>query len=258
MNNLHNTLIQFGLSPKEVTVYLALLENNASLVNDISKKTKLNRSTTYVILNSLLEKGMVSIAEDSVIKHYSATTPDRIVESLENNAKKYIELTKMAKNIMPDLKALYKSTGDKPKLRFFEGLEGIKSALEETINSKETIKTYMNVKNMKEIFSHHLPESYCQRRVAKNIKMEAIFTDSNDSREQTKYNKKELREAYCVPYKEFPFPSEIMIHDNRIVFISLTEKFAFIVESEEIANAMKAIFKLSWSEAKRQHKKLKI
>lgn len=258
MTTLYNTLIQFGLSPKEVTVYLALLENNTSLVSDISKKTKLNRSTTYVILNSLLEKGMVSVAEDSIIKHYSATTPDRVVEFLENNARKYTELTKMAKDILPDLKALYKGVGDKPRIRFFEGLEGIKSALEETINSKETIKTYMNVKNMKEIFSHHLPESYCQRRVAKKLKMEAIFTDSNDAREQIKYNKEELREAYCVPYKEFSFPSQIMIHDNKIIFASLVEKFAFIVESEEIANAMKAIFKLSWAEAKRQHKKLKI
>jgi len=49
-----------GLSEKEARVYLAVLEMGQASVQDIGKKADVNRATTYVILDSLMKKGMIA------------------------------------------------------------------------------------------------------------------------------------------------------------------------------------------------------
>ena len=57
---LEKYLQDIGLNEKESKVYLALLAVDNSSVLDLSKKTELNRSTTYVVLETLAKKGLVS------------------------------------------------------------------------------------------------------------------------------------------------------------------------------------------------------
>ena len=56
-------LQKFGLSEKEAKIYLALLELGTATVSDIAEKAEINRSNTYVLLNSIAERDLVSISE---------------------------------------------------------------------------------------------------------------------------------------------------------------------------------------------------
>ena len=49
-------LIEFGLSDKEARIYLSLLESDTSMVQEIAKNAGVNRSSTYVVLESLKRK----------------------------------------------------------------------------------------------------------------------------------------------------------------------------------------------------------
>ena len=44
---------------------------------------------------------------------------------------------------------------------------------------------------------------------------------------------------------------EINIYDNKVMIASWREKLGIIIESSEIADAMKKIYELAWAEAKR-------
>ncbi len=248
--DLENELTKFGLSSKEAKIYLTLLSSGRGIVSDISKQAKINRSTAYVLLESLIQKGLVSISEDSLIKIYNAVSPERLLLFLENNAKKYLELVGIAKSLLPQLKATYSGVGPKPKIEFFEGIEGIRSAYEATLESSETIKAYASIENMHDALSDYFP-AYYYRRAAKKIHIQSIFPDSPAARERVKHNKGEARSAHLLPIKEYGFTPEINIYDNKIVFFSFVEKFALTIESAELADAMKKIFKLAWAQAKR-------
>ena len=52
--------------------------------------------------------------------------------------------------------------------------------------------------------------------------------------------------------EKYSFTPEINIYDNKVVFMSLKERFALIIESEELADALKKSFELAWLGAK-QH-----
>ena len=71
-------LQKIGLSHKEAKVYLANLELGQSSVQNIAKKASVNRATTYVILNSLIEKGLCSTFMQNKKTFYAASDPEQL------------------------------------------------------------------------------------------------------------------------------------------------------------------------------------
>ena len=61
----------------------------------------------------------------------------------------------------------------------------------------------------------------------------------------------EKREIAFVPPDKYYFSPEINIYDNKVMIASWKEKLGVIIESVEIADAMKKIYELAWAEAKR-------
>ncbi len=243
-------LQKFGLSDKEAKLYLALLNSGALAVRDIAKAAKLNRSTAYVLLESLTNRGLVSTIVENKIKKYSAAAPERLHTYVSEQAKESASLVGLANNIMPELKSLYTGVGPKPKIQFFEGVEGLKTAYEDTLTSSETIRAYASIKDMHDALGDYFPDYY-HRRATRGINIRALLPDTPESRERVSHNKEEAREAYLVPKETFAFNSEINIYDNKVVFMSLLEKFALIIESHELVDIFKKVFELAWQEAKR-------
>src|SRR3989344_2670112 len=124
---LEETLQKFGLSDKEASTYLAALELDTAVVAEISKKSGINRSTTYVLLDSLKKKGLISTAgeKDNDVKLFTAVSPERLLQLAEESAKRYTELVGVAQNILPQLRSMHKGGKKKPRVRYFEGIEGL-------------------------------------------------------------------------------------------------------------------------------------
>lgn len=247
---IEETLSKFGLSTKEAKVYVALLQLGSSPVSEIAKKASIKRSTTYILLEALAQRGLVGITDRSSVRLYNPAPPERLVHYLEETSRKYSELIGIAKSILPELKSIYSGVGPKPKVQFFEGSEGLETAYEDTLSSSETIRAYASIENMHKALPHYFPEYY-RRRAAKNISIRAIFPNTVEARDRIKYNTLERREAYLVPKEKYAFSPEINIYDNKIVFMSLIERFALVIESKELADALKKAFELSWETAKR-------
>lgn len=244
---------QFGLSEKEAAAYVALLGFGTATARDVSKSSHLNRATTYVLLEALVKKGLVSISLQEKTRFYTASSPERLVQSLEDNAREAAEKLGQVRSLLPELKSIYVGVGPKPKVTFYEGEKGIESIYEDTLSSSETILAYASIENMHNTLPHYFP-SYYHRRAARGIKIQSILPDTAEAYERSKHDKEESRESALVPKKAYDFSPEINIYDNKIVFMSLREKFGLIIESQEIATAMKKVFALSWSEAKRLDK----
>lgn len=249
-------LTSFGLSDKESRTYLTLLELGTAAVSDVSKKSKINRSTSYVLLESLAKRGLVSISTRGKTRLYNPAPPERLVQLIEERVKTTTEMLGQARAVLPELKSIYTGIGPKPKVSFFEGAEGIRSVYEDTLTSPETILAYASIENMHEALPDYFPDYY-RRRAKRGIHIQSIFPDTPAARERVKHDRQEDRTAVLVPTSDYAFSPEINIYDNKVVFMSLREKFGLIIESEELASAMKKIFALSWKEAKRLNDELK-
>ena len=91
---------------------------------------------------------------------------------------------------------------------------------------------------------------YYKRRAKKGIAIKAIVPATEMAVERAKKNKEALRTMVLVPKDKFYFSPEINIYDNKVMIASWREKLGIVIESEEIADAMKKIYELAWLGAK--------
>ncbi len=136
-------LAKFGFSEKETAVYLALFGLGASVVSDIARKAHINRSTAYVVLDALTKRGVVNITERRGVKMYHPVSPDNLVKHFEQMAQQYSELAIQAKKILPKLKAETEPSAQLgPRIRLFEGAEGMRTVYQDAVASLEMIRSH--------------------------------------------------------------------------------------------------------------------
>lgn len=243
-----------GLPKKESAVYLALLELGTSGVSAIASASRLNRTTAYDILESLNVKGLVSIVEDAKKRTYTAEHPDTLVRFFEKRAQLYERRAKDLAKLLPQLRGLYNEKGKRPVVRFYEGKQGLESCYEDTLTSSEPIRAYASVHDMHAALPKYFPEYY-RRRTKKGISIRAIVPATPEGAERQTHDAEEARETVLVPTPQYDFSPEINIYDDKVAIMSLAEEFGVIIESKEIAGALKVAYELAWLGAKQVRKR---
>src|SRR3989344_3355847 len=137
-------LNNFGLNEKEIAVYLALVELGGSPVRLISAKSKVNRGTTYDILKSLIEEGLVSFYNKDTHQYFVAENPEKLIEALDMKQKKLEEVKSEIQLSMPELQGLFAKQGGKPQMKLYEGQKGVRAIMQDVLDimSKAKDKTY--------------------------------------------------------------------------------------------------------------------
>lgn len=247
-------LIKSGFSENESSVFLAILELGRATVSQITRKAGLNRTTGYDILDSLVSKGLVSVSGKEPKQEYLAESPDHLILILEEQEKEVKKKILAVKKLIPELKSIHNVAG-RPKVRFYEGVKGLEDAYEDTLTSKEPIISYATFDDMHKALPNYFPKYY-KRRAEKGISIRGIVPKTDTAVERMQYNKEEKREVTFVPADKYYFSPEIDIYDNKVMISSWREKLGIIIESAEIADAMKKIYELAWIGAKEENKKL--
>ena len=239
-------LKKIGLSENEARVYLALLELGSSTAQQVAQKAELKRPTTYVQLESLMKRGLVTSFEKGTKTMFRTEDPEHLKQVLEKEKEEQKERNQTLEKILPGLGNLYLSAGERPRVRFFEGIEGLKTIQDEFLKTKE--KLVRSIANADDIFGLFpaQSENYAPRRAQKGIRSKIIYTSSKGDF-LSESNEKMLRESKFVQLDKFPLSGETAIYGN-IVSISMFRKktFGVILESEEIAKSFRAIFDLLW------------
>ncbi|MBP6060758.1 MAG: hypothetical protein KA515_02005 [Candidatus Pacebacteria bacterium] len=238
-----------GFLEKEISIYLAILELGRGTVAEISRKAGINRSTGYVILDSLTSKGLVRVSGKEPKQEYVAESPDKLNIYMNEQAEKHKCLAENVKELLPELVSLHK-VGDRPKVRFYEGLAGLEYVYNDTLTSKEDIYSTSTYEEMHEALPKYF-DTYYARRVKKNIFIRTFVSDTPLARIRKANDKIEYRETFLVPQDKFSLPTDIEIYDNKVMFASWREKLGVIIESQEIATTLRSVFKLALEEAKR-------
>jgi sugar-specific transcriptional regulator TrmB len=237
-------LIKTGFSKNEAAILVALLELGKGTVSQITRKAGLNRTTGYDVLDSLVSKGLASVSGKEPKQEYLVESPDKILFIFENELNETTEKISEIKKIIPTLKAIHNVAG-RPKVRFYEGVTGLKDVYEDTLTSHEEILAYANVDQMHQAMAGYFPKYY-ERRAGKGISIRAIIPDSPVGKYRADEDKNEKRKTVLVPIDKYNFSPEINIYDNKIMIASWREKLGIIIESAEIADAMKKIYELAW------------
>jgi HTH-type transcriptional regulator, sugar sensing transcriptional regulator len=243
-NSVITVLESLGLQYREIQVFLILTELGPSLAATISKKTNINRSTVYLILDDLKTKSIISTFSSRGVTYFQAVSPEELLLIYE---RKVASL----KEILPFLESVNQYSLLKPKIHLFEGREGLIRVMEDTLTSQDgSILVYADITAAvnSSIFDYY--PTYIKRRIQKKLVVKGIFCDTPDSLDFKRKSKSELREVYLLPSDMFPFENEINIYNNKFSLISHKDNLGVIIENESISNTQKLIFNICWEFAK--------
>ena len=239
-------LEELGLSKEEAKVYLVVLELGGSYVSAIAKKAGVHRVSCYHTLDNLVEKGIISTFTQNNIKYFAVESPKIIVNQIE-------ERLHRAKKILPELLSITNALAYKPKIQYYEGLQGIKNIFEDTLIAKDEMLGYTNLVELPQVVTEEYLRDYAERKIKRGIKTRMLSPISKQSLDylETYYPKSfdpNLVEILFINPKEFMFDYEINIYGDRVSLVSLNpdELMGMIIESPLYAKTQRAIFNLAW------------
>jgi HTH-type transcriptional regulator, sugar sensing transcriptional regulator len=233
-------LEQFGLHGRKTDVYLAALELGGASVVDISKKAGIKRTTCYDILLDLEKEGLITTVQKGKKRLFVGENPEKIKKDMARKESLFSE-------ILPELKSIYNVRGTKPKIRFYEGREGLIEAYDDALEYPGEILVYSS-QDVINVLGPEWAQWYIKKRVKKNIRIRAILPKTEWLEKNiVAKDKEQLRICKFVDLEKFPFSVEIDVYGGKkVAIISNKEKMAVIIESSEIANTLKHVFELAW------------
>jgi len=241
-------LEDIGLSEKEAKVYLASLELGQATAERLSKHAHVNRSTTYVQLESLMKKGLVSTFETGKRTCFAPESPELLVRLIAKQKDAVSAKERDLTVILPTLLKQFDGAGERPVVRFFPGKEGIHAAREEVLTVKDK-KIYLifSVGLLSKLYTQKQLDDYSDRRRALGIHSKGIYIH------KAYFEIAELdalTERRFMPPSKLPLTIDITIFDDKTAIFSLKGNlFAMILESKQIAHSMNLIFDLLWEQA---------
>ena len=241
--DLNKVLEQLGLQNKENEVYLALLELGLASVSEIAIKANIKRTTTYDVLSSLIKRGLVSQSSRGKKRLFIAEPPEKLKGWIDRRQKRL-------EDIMPILKSLYNVSGVKPKIRYYEGIIGLKKVYTDTIDYQGELLAFVSAEDIKSRLGTDFTEWYIHKRKEANISVRAIAPLNEQNIKYKERDKKFLKQTLLVPEDKFPFNMEMNIYGNKVAFMSFKEEMGIIIESNDISNNLRSLFELSWLGAK--------
>lgn len=238
---LEKELNKIGLDDKEAEVYLGLLELGEANIQQISKKSKVKRTTVYDIVESLKEKALVSSTKKNKKVLYYAEDPRRLEDNLE-------EKKNVLKGIMPQLLSITNLMDKKPKIRFFEGEEGIKEVYRDTLKyPDQELLAWVSDDAVNSFDEKFLNDYYLPKRVKNKIWVRAIAPDKPYMQKYKGMDQKSLRQTKLVSINRFPLEVELDLYGKgKIGIMSFSEKLGLIIESKKIFATLKSIFEMNW------------
>lgn len=231
---------QFGLNGRKADVYLAALELGGASVIDIARKANIKRTTAYDVLLDLQKEGLISQTIQGKKRLFVGEDPEKIKRDLERKEAAFSE-------ILPMIKSIYNVKGVKPKIRFYEGVDGLKECYLDTLKYSGEILALGSEHAAKALSTDWLV-SYVEDRVKKKIFLKAIVVDSQlVQKEFLSKDREQMRISKTIDPKKYPFTIEINIYGHQKVFLmSPNEQIGLIIEGQEIYRTMKSMFELIW------------
>jgi sugar-specific transcriptional regulator TrmB len=244
MKDIKSLLQGLDFSDKESAVYLAVLSHGPAPVRGIALKAGVNRGTTYDILRSLMKQGLVSYYHQEKKQYFVAENPERLLTVIDQRTERLAETKEEVRAVLPEISSLFSRAGEKPVVRYYEGLVGIRRILEdvlETVGATET-RSYVvySSANIRDVLYRAFPD-FTKRRIADRLSVRAIATDASGE-EASLSERRWLRDAHGAP-------NYVLVYGTKTAFISVGangEPRGVLIEDEGTSATQQLLFESLW------------
>jgi sugar-specific transcriptional regulator TrmB len=227
---------KLGLSKKEASLYLHLLEKGSATVLEISKDTRISRPTIYRTLQELQMRELVFADKEKKKSFFSASSPDSLLRVLKIKKRRVEEQEREFLRIISVLQSKYHLLSNKNEIRSYQKkilLNDFSDTLGKKIYVLYSDNYLEDCGKMEKIYSS------IRKRLGR-IVIKEIFP-----------RKIKPSKLDYVQRKTFDFPkfSEKTLVISQRVFI-LEKKEGLCVDEDNVVDFFRFMFKIIWKSEK--------
>lgn len=244
-------LSELNFSNDEVSVYEALLKYGSLTKLELSRRSGVNRTKVYRIVESLVKRGVV----EDVIDAYSTTVSLTGVDVLRRMLKDQEQKIEQLKSGIPMLESLFANvqqlTDKQTKVVFYRGHDGIRQMAWNNLRAKGEIVGY-TYRLYTEAIGEKLFNEWLNEVISRKITVREIITDTySDLKKgspQEDVMPKELCESRYVSKEILDYDHQLDIYNDVVAIYNWYEGEVFGVEiyNEKVAKLQKQLFEIVW------------
>lgn len=254
--NLRRDLVKLGLSDKEARVYLAALEFGPATAQQLAIKAILSRPTTYIVIESLIGRQLMSSFIKGKKRCFSASPPNQLFDLFNIAKRELLEKEALAKRIQEALTSLPKlADAQKTIVKVFDGAEGRRMVQRDILETDtdaafELVTSEETGKFLPPIFDGDIGEN-----IAAKLKIKSLYSCPMGLIKKQYYRPDARRniEFRVLDDRKFPIPGEVVIYGNKISLTSHnTSPVAVIIEDKNINTTLRSLFSALWEMAEKK------
>lgn len=241
-------LSRLGFSQKEVGVYLTLLRRGPSSVRQLAIAADVNRGTTYDILKSLQEQGIVSYYEKKKKTYFVAQEPKTLQTLVQQRKQEAKTLESDLREVLPQLDSIaVDGEKAKPVARYFHGAKGIKSILEELLTDAAASESKQYAVYSSPHIAQHMYDAipdFTKRRIEQEISVSVISLEQGGSDGEELSERRWMNTSDAVSA-----PTYKIIFGDKSAFISLDDRnhpHGVIITDVNLATTERMLFDALW------------
>lgn len=236
-------LKRIGLDEREIEVYLALLPMKIGRASAIAKAAKQSRSHTYLVLQSLEARGLVSQVERGSVLHFVAEPPQRLVTYVRGREEELKQTAQLAEGALPYLKSLTSPLVGAPKVTMLQGIDGMKQVYRDALLSD--FCALFNPEAMYRSFGRNVVTMVPGKDAC--LRGRDLIVDNEESkrylRETPQHEHYEIR---LLPKGTVFQTDTIVAADTLWLFAYDDEKTIIKIENQNLADSFRAWFEMLW------------
>jgi sugar-specific transcriptional regulator TrmB len=242
-------LQQLGFTEKEIDVYLLLIDNGPKTAAELTKLSGDKRSNTYMVLDSLLMKRVITADDQKPIRTFAAASPRVLKKIVTDEQERQKQLASALDSVMSKLSSRYALAIDKPGITYMQGAEGFMTLLRDMTRSTTEVQLIASNKVPTDTQVLKDFRQLLVKRKKAGIRTRAIFHRDNRSALQ-----KDLFAARGIELRflgETEFDGEVAIYEDNVAFtVYEPSLMVMVITNPSISTTMRTVFEQLWESAK--------
>ena len=240
-------LLRLGLTDKEVSLYLLLLQKPNQTAQQLADQTDIKRTNVYRLLDNLLAEKLI-ITDESPVKRFAAAEPQSLQKLLQNKQTELKQTASSLAALMPAFRSQYALSLDKPGVFHMAGTDGFERLLEDMVGSQTEVLL---------VASDDVPDDEATlkrfrellvERMTNGVKTRALFHRASYS--------ERIKEEFTARGMEVrfigdtPFKGEVVLYENNTVFTVYDPSLIVtVLTNKHTADTMRTLFEQLWTAA---------
>ncbi|MFW6283664.1 MAG: TrmB family transcriptional regulator [Minisyncoccales bacterium] len=241
-------LQSIGLTKLESKVYVSLLDEGELKVSKLLAVAKLNSGRIYDILDSLQQKGFISVVVKDGIKYVSPSPPEILRKFMDEKEQRIKNQRDEVEKILPLLSEKYFSSAKEGSIEIFTGRRGLEASYKILFAESEKDKNLLITGSSTQLNSFNWIAPffnefiYPQRR---KLKIKKILDNSLKKEDLVK-------DGSQIKYLDFSSITSFEVLGNVVVLQIIShELICIVMRSELIADDFRKQFEVLWKKAKK-------